>query len=311
MKILIVCSANSGEIPTFVQEQEEALKLLGMETDYFLIQQKGITGYMRERKGLMLKISSFNPDLIHAHYGLSGLLANLQTKTPVITTYHGCDINKASLRVLSIITILLSKYNIFVSNKQVGFVKPFLNEYAVIPCGVNYSVFYPISKAVARIKLGIAPEKKIVLFSSTFDRFEKNASLAFGAVKLLKDVEIVELKGYNRDEVCLLMNACDAGLLTSIREGSPMFIKELLACNRPMISTNVGDVEELIKDIAGCYIVPFDEEETAKALASAFLHETIQVPEIVLNKNDNQRIAKQIIEVYKSVLLKNKINNNE
>lgn len=34
-----------------------------------------------------------NPDLIHAHYGLSGLLANLQRKVPVVTTFHGSDIH--------------------------------------------------------------------------------------------------------------------------------------------------------------------------------------------------------------------------
>lgn len=311
MKILIVCSANSGTISPFIKEQANSLQALGEDIDFFLIQQKGLLGYVRERKGLLSKISEFNPQLIHAHYGLSGLLANLQRSIPVITTYHGCDINKPSLRVFSVISILLSKFNIFVSKKQVTFVKFFLGDYDVIPCGVDYSVFYPIPKDEARIKLGFDLEKKIILFSSTFDRFEKNATLALEAIKLLPYVELIELKGYTRDEVCLLMNACDVGLLTSIREGSPMFIKELLACNRPIISTNVGDVEELIKDIAGCYIVPFDEEETAKALASAFLHETIQVPEIVLNKNDNQLIAKQIIEVYKSVLSKNVISNNE
>ena len=38
------------------------------------------------------------------------------------------------------------------------------------------------------------------------------------------------------------MNACDVALLTSIHEGSPQFIKEALACNRPIVSTDVGDV---------------------------------------------------------------------
>jgi hypothetical protein len=37
-------------------------------------------------------ILSFQPDLIHAHFGLSGLFANLQFLKPVVTTFHGSDV---------------------------------------------------------------------------------------------------------------------------------------------------------------------------------------------------------------------------
>jgi len=305
MKILILCSANSGQIASFIQEQVVELNALGIETDYFLIKQKGITGYLKAREGLLRKISQFEPDLIHAHYGLSGLLGNLQRKVPVITTYHGCDINEFPLRIFSIFSILLSGYNIFVSKKQVGKVKFWLRNYSIIPCGVDYNVFYPVPKKEARLKLGLNQDRKIILFSSTFDRYEKNAPLAIQAVENIANSELIQLKGYTRDQVCLLMNASDVGLLTSFHEGSPVFIKELLACKRPIVSTNVGDVEESIGMIEGCEIVPFKSVAVTKAIQHSFFYDHINVPEGLTLRNDNRKITKDLLNIYKSVVSKN------
>lgn len=57
------------------------------------LQGKGINGYFKNLSA-QKKIKEFHPDIIHAHYGLSGLFANLQRKVPVVTTYHGSDINE-------------------------------------------------------------------------------------------------------------------------------------------------------------------------------------------------------------------------
>lgn len=302
MKVLMVCSKNSGKIAPFITEQAESLVQIGVQVDFFTVEQKGIMGYLKNQKPLMYKINEYHPDIIHAHYGLSGLLANFQRNIPVITTYHGSDINEFQLRIFSIFTILLSKYNIFVSKKQVEKVKFWLGKNSVIPCGVDYTTFFPVPKSEARLKLGLSPDKKLILFSSTFDRVEKNASLAIEAVKKIPGSELIELKGFTRDEVCLLMNACDVGLLTSLHEGSPMFVKELLACNRPIVSTNVGDVEELISDIDGCSIVPFNVAAVTKAIQESHQYEEINVPESILERNNNQLIAKRLISVYNSVL---------
>src|ERR1035437_2616753 len=136
MKVLIVCSGHSGKISPFITEQVNSLIALGVEADYFFVNQKGIPGYLRERRHMMLKIKSLNPDLIHAHYGLSGLLANLQRKVPVVTTYHGSDINSGAIYPFSRVCMVLSKYSIFVSEKNLK--KAGLkNRRSLIPCGVD------------------------------------------------------------------------------------------------------------------------------------------------------------------------------
>ena len=118
MKILIVASYNKNKFAPFIVEQAEALKRVGCEIDYFGVVGKGIKGYLSAFSVLRKKIKSFKPDVIHAHYGLSGLLANLQRKVSVVTTYHGSDINLPNVLRISKIAMILSAWNIFVSQKM-------------------------------------------------------------------------------------------------------------------------------------------------------------------------------------------------
>lgn len=56
-------------------------------------------------------------------------------------------------------------------------------------------------------------------------------------------------------DIHIYYNAADVLILTSLSEGTPLVIKEALVCNTPVVSTDVGDVKEVIKDLPGCYIV--------------------------------------------------------
>jgi len=301
MKLLIVCSSTAGQIATFIQEQGDALKEAGISVDYFGIEGKGWKGYLKSRRFLLHEIKKNQPDLIHAHFGLSGLLANLQRKIPVVTTYHGCDINKFSLRLLSVFPLLFSNFNIFVSVNQSKKVKYIARKHAIIPCGIDFEMFFPMDKLLSRKELAWSDTKKYVLFSSAFSRFEKNAQLAIDAIKKLDNYELIELDGFSRDEVRLMMNACDVGLLTSLREGSPMFIKELMACKRPIISTNVSDVTEQIEGIEGCVIIDYNVDSVVKALKQIEKFEQVNFPKEKYLLIDNKNIASRLIEIYKNI----------
>ena len=120
MKILIIASDKGGRFAPFIEEQIAALQARGVQIIRYGVTGHGIMGYLRELPALRRLIRAERPDIVHAHYGLSGLLANLQRLVPVVTTYHGSDINLPNIRRFSRIAMRLSAFNIFVSKRNVA-----------------------------------------------------------------------------------------------------------------------------------------------------------------------------------------------
>lgn len=305
MKVLVVASYNKGRFAPFIIEQAEALKKQGCQAEFFGLQGKGVKGYLKNLSSLKKEIKEFKPDVIHAHYGLSGLFANMQRRIPVVTTYHGSDINDKSVLRFSKMAICLSAWNVFVSTKTLEIVRP-KKKYSLIPCGIDLSDLQLTEKSAARQKMNLSAEKKYVLFAGAFDNKVKNAPLAKEAVSLLCDnnVELLELKGYSRDEVTLLMCAADAFLMTSFTEGSPQVVKEALACGCPIVSVDVGDVKERTRGIEGCYVAKTREpQELAKLLRKAmtFERKTKGRERILADGLDNCQVAAKLTDIYQII----------
>ena len=108
MRILIVGSFNRNRFAPFIQEQAEALQAAGCEIAFYGLKGKGLQGSLKNMPALKRKVKAFQPDVVHAHYGLSGLLANLQRQVPVVTTYHGSDINERKILPFSKLSMWLS-----------------------------------------------------------------------------------------------------------------------------------------------------------------------------------------------------------
>ena len=305
MKVLVVASYNKGRFAPFVTEQAEALKAAGCEVAYWGLRGKGLRGYLGTLPALKREIKTFQPDVIHAHYGLSGLLANMQRRAPVVTTYHGSDINERKALMFSKLSMRLSAWSIFVSRKTMEIAKP-RKEYSLLPCGIVLSDLQLADRSEARRRMNLSIDRKYVLFAGAFDNTVKNASLAKDVVAALHDepVELVELKGYSRDEVTLLMCAADALLMTSFTEGSPQVIKEAMACGCPIVSVDVGDVKERIEGIDGCYVARTREpKELADLLRDALLFEgkTEGRARIIADGLDNRQVAEELLTIYKHV----------
>lgn len=306
MRILVVANYRHGYFAPFIVEQVDALRELGVEIDFFPVLAKGIKGYLSLRKPLIEKIKKFQPDIIHAHYGLSCLLANLQRRVPVVSTYHGSDINVSSVRVFSRIAIWLSAYNIFVSQKNIDIIKP-KNKFALIPCGVDIEIFIPMQQKVAREMLGLNFDDKLVLFAGSFSNRVKNYSLAKSAIEKLEDVKLMELKGYSREEVAVLMNGVDACLMTSFTEGSPQFIKEAMSCGCPIVSVGVGDVVSVVGNTEGCYISSYDKNDCAEKIQRAIIFSkdigmTSGRERVMKLELDGVSVVEKIVEVYNKIL---------
>lgn len=333
MKVLIVASDKGGHFTPFIEEQMAALTASGnVETERFGVRGKGAAGYLKEIPRLCRTIREVKPDIIHAHYGLSGLLAGLTAltcrcinprtgKVPVVTTYHGSDINEPKVLRLSCIAMRLSAWNIFVSKRNVDIaVKACsVRNYSLVPCGVNLTDDQLLTREEARKQCTMrnaqcAMDKgsgPIILFAGAFDNAVKDAPLAQKAVSLLhaqgamRNAQLVELRGYSRQEVNLLMCAADCLLLTSKREGSPQVIKEAMACGCPIVSVDVGDVADRIAGIDGCYLVRTrDPREIASQITKAldYKGKTLSRQRIIDCGLSNEQVAQTLIHLYQEVL---------
>ena len=326
MKLLIVASDKGGKFVPFIEEQISALQACGISVVRYGITGKGIVGYLRALPGLKRMILAERPDLIHAHYGLSGLLANLQRRVPVVTTYHGSDINLPKILRYSKIAIRLSAYNIFVSKRNIAIAirrkgeeaKRLSGKYELLPCGVNIPKPWSElqNKLVGQLTLNqwvqekLSTEAKHILFAGAFDNAVKNAPLAKAAINELTSegvkVELIELKGYNRDQVNALMYNCDALLMTSKTEGSPQVVKEAMACGCPIVSVDVGDVAERVSGVEGCYVVRTRApKDIAKALQEALLFDgrTNGRQRILEMDLSNEQVVKRLVAIYSQVLV--------
>jgi len=310
MHILFVSSGNSKSgISPITKNQGESLVSIGHQVSYFTIQGKGLKGYISNVFILRKYLKNNFFDIIHAHYSLSAFVASLAGAKPLVVSLMGSDV-KAS----SFIKYLIRLYSFFFWETIIVKSKDMKNssnltKAHIIPNGVNLDRFKPIEKeaSIKITKWNI--DKKQILFAANPGRKEKNFQLANEAFKLLSDknIELQTLINIPNELIPYYLNNADVVLLPSLWEGSPNIIKEAMACNKPLVTTDVGDVKELIENVSGCFIASFDPEDVALKikLALQFIEEKgrtegrIHIAKLGLDSKD---IAKRITEVYKKIL---------
>tara|TARA_S200000501_G_scaffold220880_1_gene207229 strand:+ start:694 stop:1608 length:915 start_codon:yes stop_codon:yes gene_type:complete len=303
MRVLIVASGNSADISPFVKEQGNSLKDIGLDIDYFLIKGKGVSGYVKNYFTLIKLLKENTYDIIHAHYGLSGLLATFQSYAPLVITFHGSDVNLNRINFcLSFLASRLSDENIFVHESLSKKLSLFSDQTEIIPCGVNLNLFKPIDKLDARDKLGLDHNYNYVLFSSSFNNKIKNGALAKTALSNIENAILIELKGYSREEVHLLMNAVDILIVTSHSETGPLVVKEALACNCSIISTDVGDVKKLLQGIKNCHIVEYDAKQIEQKIRDILSSDLKSNGRAAVEHLGLEKIAADVYKLYKKVL---------
>ena len=166
--------------------------------------------------------------------------------------------------------------------------------------------FHPIERAVARKALGWNPDGIYVFFGGAFANKVKNSPLAKAAVAQIEGAQLMEMRGYTRDEVNLAMNAADCLLMTSHREGGPLVVKEAMACGTPVVAVRVGDADETMTGVEGCYATSFDVNEVTSCLRQAlsFKGKTEGRQRIVELGLPMEQVAQKIIAIYNLVLNK-------
>jgi len=205
--------------------------------------------------------------------------------------------------MISRIASYLSAGNIFISKTLQDKARGFRRKRSfIIPCGVDLNKSFPMEKEKARKMLGWNNTDQYILFSSSFDNPIKNYPLAKEAADQIAGAKLIELQGYEQEQVNIIMNACDVLLITSFYESGPLVAKEAMACNLPIVSTDVGDVGEVIRETKGCFIVDHNALNIAGRLKHILRDPKRTNGRDKINKFDVSVIAEKIVSSYFQIL---------
>jgi len=305
MKVLFVSSGRKGRVSPLIKNQGDSLIDTGIEIHYFLIK-PGIKNYFSSIFQIRNIFKNNNFDLIHAHYSLSGFAASLGGKYPVVVSLLGSDAYKPF--ILRWLTRMFSYYRWDKTIVKTSRMKEVLNlkNAEVIPNGVNIERFKPLSKDTSREKINCFTNNKILIFASDPNRKEKNYKLAIDTIKYLNmnDIELIPVFDVPNSEMPYYLNASDVLILTSKYEGSVNVVKEAMACNVPIVSTDVGDVKQNTYGLKGCFVCESNPASLADGLLKAFSsgNHTNSRERIMELRLDSISIAKKVINIYNQIL---------
>ncbi len=302
---------------SFIQAQMESVRPLGVEFDVLFINgQESRWNYLRAVGQMRRRLRSTRYDLIHAHFGLSGWVARLQWRVPVVVSFMGDDVlgrAKRSGRItlygrfVQVSSFLLARFvsAVIVKSRQMKATLR-LSTARVIPNGVDLDLFRPMDCAEARRSLGLALGKKYVLFPYNPAEERKRFDLIQAAVARAREqvpaLEILTVRGVPQARMPLYLNAADMLVLASLIEGSPNAVKEAMAVNLPVITVDVGDAAELVGKTEGCYLVARTVEALGEKIVEVSRRGTRTRGRKTIARLSIENVAGQILEVYSSIV---------
>lgn len=301
---------------TWIRDQVVAAEDLGIQCD--VVHEyggRGIGPYWRLWRNMRSKLAEQRYDLVHAHYGFTGVVAAAQRSVPTIVTFHGSDVlgrafDGPCVRGLGAFEAWLSKrlarkvdHAIVVSQAMQDRLKA--PRATVAQMGIDLERFQHVPRATARNELELDSSKPIVLFVGDPTLKRKRFSLAMGAMEVARQhvpsAELLPLYGRDHSEIPLYMNAADALLLTSYVEGSPTVVKEAMACDLPVVSVAVGDVQEQLRGVRPSYIRDPHPEPLGMALADLLRAPRRSNGRAMVERFANAHVASMVVDLYGKV----------
>lgn len=244
--------------------------------------------YRLSRARALIREAAQGVDLVHTQYGsaVSWAAAAIRDR-PLVMSLRGSDwtpafatgVGRVHSRMSAHFTRrALPHYDlvIAVSHKITDEVLQYrpATKVLVAPDPIDLGAFVPRNRQDARRRLRLSTEAKYVLFT-TISRENplKRLPLAARSVAIAKShapqIEFLVASDFPHEEMPYVVAAADVALCTSVAEGWPNSIKEALACNIPVVSTDISDLGRIAALEEGCSIVDADPEAIAAAIVAA------------------------------------------
>ncbi len=271
MRALIVTSMYpTPERPAhgiFVRDQVEALRRIGSaEIEVFSFAPGAPGRYLQAAAELRRRHGRDRFDVVHSHFGLSAWPALAARGRARAVTLHGTDLEHPRSRAITLSALPFQDLIAPVSGALAGKLPAWTpgGTTAVLPCGVNLDRFHPIPRAQARAELGLEPERPYLLFPADPRRAEKRHDRALAVAG---NTRLLALESVDPEQVPLWLNAANAVLVPSEREGFGLAVLEALACDVPVLATPVGIAPTALTGVPGTLCAEFDPDRWQEALA--------------------------------------------
>jgi teichuronic acid biosynthesis glycosyltransferase TuaC len=260
-------TAEHPALGSFVRDQVEALRRIdGIDVDVYAFGPGRPSAYLTAARSLRRRYRPGEFDVVHAHFGLTAW-PSLAVRAPVhAVTLHGTDLAHPRSRLITLGSLRLLDLVAAVSEPLAASVPRWASgrEPAILPCGVDLERFRALRRRESRTELGLDPDGRYLLFAADPARPEKRFDRA---TAVADRVTLLTLGDVEPARVPLMVNAANAVLVPSEREGFGLAVLEALACDVPVLATDVGIAPEVLRDVPGTYCGPFDAARWREALA--------------------------------------------
>ena len=313
MRVLAVTnmypSAADPVYGSFVARQMRSVVAAGAEVEILFVDgRSGHWAYFAAAFRVASALRRRRFDVVHAHYGLTGFFAGLH-RHPLVISFCGDDLlgtpdGRGGIRPISRVARMLSRLaarraDAIICKSQslrLSLTREADRDRArVIPNGLDVSLFRPGDRARAREGLGVSATERLILFPhSRRESAMKRFDLAEAATAELRrrgyEARLWVVNGVAPDGMPTYYHAADCLLLTSLHEGSPNVVKEALACDLPVVSTDVGDVRRWLELAPGGRLVAADPTSVADGL-----QETLEGPRSVDGSGVRRLLSQEVV----------------
>jgi glycosyltransferase involved in cell wall biosynthesis len=305
----------------YIYSQAQSLTARGVELDILVMRGHASKWeYLRGAGRVLARNFTSQYDVIHAHYGYSGIIARFDVRAPLVVSYCGDDLlgtpdpdeptlmSTGSRALASAFAQVgrLARATITKSAEMELRLPPHIRpRNHVIPNGVDLESFIPIDRPIARQRLGWPDGEKVALFVGNPSDPRKNYPLADAACSLAAQscskLILRVANAVDPQTIPVYMNGADVLVFPSRSEGSPNVVKEAMGCELPIVATPVGDIPERLRGVAGCWVVSPEPAHFAAAIVTALGHGRSPAAREAVADLSMDRVAARVEQVYRAV----------